>query len=127
MVRLRRTTCDESLLAVMLIGSVATMAQGPQAWNAKTIVWQEIYPDGTKYALLAPPSTVTIQIDAALTACAGLGLSGKTARWAFMREHQFVCKKNIRSAQPSSGRVKTVCDHIVAHSGGTRFTDLRFY
>ena len=24
----------------------------PEAWNAKTIKWQEVYPDGTKYSLL---------------------------------------------------------------------------
>lgn len=42
------------LLSALLLLTVAAVAaaQEPQAWNAATINWQEINPDGTKYAVL---------------------------------------------------------------------------
>jgi hypothetical protein len=40
-----------SLLLVFTVASVVG-AQEPQTWSAATIDWQEINPDGTKYAVL---------------------------------------------------------------------------
>ena len=48
-----------AIAAIVIYFCVAgVFAQGhhdvrqPEAWNAKTIKWQEVYPDGTKYSLL---------------------------------------------------------------------------
>jgi hypothetical protein len=40
-----------SLVAVLFF-SAAAFAQSPQAWDAKTIVWQDIDRDGTKWSVL---------------------------------------------------------------------------
>ena len=40
------------LLIAVLLFSVAAFAQSPQAWDAKTIVWQDLDHDGTKWAVL---------------------------------------------------------------------------
>ena len=40
-----------SLVAVLFFGAAA-FAQSPQAWDAKTIVWQDIDRDGTKWSVL---------------------------------------------------------------------------
>ncbi len=44
----------KSVLAMLILflTAVAMPARSQQAWDAKTIVWQDIEPDGTKYALL---------------------------------------------------------------------------
>jgi len=44
----------KSVLAMLIlfVTAVAMPAWSQQAWDAKTIVWQDIEPDGTKYALL---------------------------------------------------------------------------
>jgi len=39
-------------MLILFVTAVAMPAQSQQAWDAKTIVWQDIEPDGTKYALL---------------------------------------------------------------------------
>ncbi len=39
-------------MLILFVAAVAMLAQSQQAWDAKTIVWQDIEPDGTKYALL---------------------------------------------------------------------------
>jgi quercetin dioxygenase-like cupin family protein len=39
-------------MLILFVTAVAMLAQSQQAWDAKTIVWQDIEPDGTKYALL---------------------------------------------------------------------------
>lgn len=39
-------------ITAICLSSLIALAQSPQAWDAKNIVWQDIAPDGTKYALL---------------------------------------------------------------------------
>jgi len=40
------------LTALLFLSGLAARAQAPQAWDAKSIVWQDIEPDGTKYSVL---------------------------------------------------------------------------
>src|SRR5262249_2647210 len=48
------------LVAVLLtiVVSSYTQTKGPLVWDAKSIEWQETYPDGTKYSLLEGDRTV---------------------------------------------------------------------
>lgn len=40
------------VLSLMLAVSGPGQSKGPMVWDAKSITWQETYPDGTKYSLL---------------------------------------------------------------------------
>jgi quercetin dioxygenase-like cupin family protein len=41
-----------SLAVALFLGATAAFAQSSQAWDAKSITWQNVYPDGTKWAVL---------------------------------------------------------------------------
>jgi quercetin dioxygenase-like cupin family protein len=41
-----------SLAVALFLGSIAAFAQSPQAWDAKSITWQIVDPDGNKWAVL---------------------------------------------------------------------------
>lgn len=41
-----------SLVAILFLSASAAFSQSPKAWDAKSIVWQDIDKDGTKWAVL---------------------------------------------------------------------------
>ena len=46
------------MINLVLLASAAEPTKTPEAWNAKTIAWQKVDPDGTKWAVLEGRSDV---------------------------------------------------------------------